>query len=136
MELNVTVPLQILKGIGWLEFPEALKREPLNTQIRCMSLYFVKNDQAKREPLFVVCSGSFYYTHNHELKNNIVAMFQHLPVTHLMSSTYPAVPITMTQDKLVKSAMDHFITRYGKGCQVPRGRAERCKQIFDVCLRL
>ena len=116
MDLNVSASLQILKGIGWLEFPEALKRQPLQTQIGCTSLYFVNNREAKKEPLFLVCSGSMYYTHNHAMKNNIVAMFQHKPKSHLMSSTYPAVPITMPQDKLAIEIVDYHGKRQNVSC--------------------
>ena len=116
MDLNITVSLQVLKGIGWLEFPEALKREPLQIQIRCISLFFGDNKDAKREPLFVVCSGSCYYTQDHEMKNNILAMFQHLPITHLRETAYPAVPITMSQDKLAIEIVDYHGNRQNVSC--------------------
>ena len=116
MELNVSVSLQVLKGVGWLEFPEALKREPLQSQIHCSSLYFLSNTEAKGEPLFVVCSGSLYYTHNHEMKNNILAMFQHRPTSHLLSIAYPAVPITMSQDKLAIEIVNYHGLRQNVSC--------------------
>ena len=41
------------------------------------------------------------------MKKNIVAMFQHNPVGELVSMSYPAVPITMPQEKLAMEIVNY-----------------------------
>ena len=85
MELNLSVPLFILKGCGKMPFPSALKREPLKSQIGCESLYLGKNERAIDEPCFIICSGSIYRSQDNEVKNNMLGMFVKKKTTNLVT---------------------------------------------------
>ena len=99
MNLNVSLPLFIKKGLGELQFPELFKRAPLQVNIACDSAYFSANNTALNEPCFIVCSGSFYYTRDHEQKPNILGMFQNKRTTNLVNFS-KRFPITSAQETL------------------------------------
>ena len=84
MNLTVSMPLFIKNGVGALKFPEAFKRAPQQVHIGCDSMYFSPNPKAKNEPCFLVCSGSFYYNCDHEVKPNISGMFVHKQFTNIV----------------------------------------------------
>ena len=66
MNLNVSLQVFIKEGVGELQFPEVFKRSPLQVHIGCDSMWLNENPKAHNEPCFIICSGSFYYTRNHE----------------------------------------------------------------------
>ena len=68
-----SISILFVKGEAQLQFPPVFKREPLQANIQCKSLWFGDNKEAGNEPLFVVCSGSSYYNQDFHLKRNIFA---------------------------------------------------------------
>ena len=116
MDLNVSIPIEISNGFAEFQFPEALKREPLTSTIQCDSLFFKKNRQANNECLFLVCSGSSYYTQGRELKNNILAMFQNKKSLHRISFSETRLPITLPQENLKLEVIDEHGKRQDVSC--------------------
>ena len=115
MNLSVSVPLLIKNGIGELHYPEVFKRAPLQTHISCDSMYFNPNSNAKNEPCFVICSGSFYYDHNHDQKSNILGMFQNKPLTNIVTFS-KTFPITSAQETLEIEIVDFYFKRQKISC--------------------
>ena len=76
MLLNISTPVKIDKGLGYFDFPDALKRESLHTYIGCQSLFHQANKTASDRALLIVCSGSFYLNKTRQMTNNVLAMFQ------------------------------------------------------------
>ena len=105
MELNLSVPLFILKGCGKIPFPSALKREPLKSQIGCESLYLGENERAVDEPCFIICSGSIYRSQDNEVKNNMLGMFVKKKTTNLVTFS-ETVPINRPQEILEVEIVD------------------------------
>ena len=118
MDLNVSITVKITDGVAEFAFPDALKREPLKSTIRCDSIYFKKNRQADNECLFLVCSGSYYYTQGRELKHNILAMFQNKKSNHRVSFSETRLPITLPQEHLKLQITDHHGKRQAISCDV------------------
>ena len=116
MELNISIPVNIVKGFGELEFPKALKREPLLSTIQCQNLFFGSNSAAKNEPFMLICSGSQYWTQNQKMKNNVLAMFQNSKNPNTISFDYHPLPITSPQDKLVLEIVDFHGIRQNVSC--------------------
>ena len=106
MDLTVSANLIIKRGLGELEYPPALKREVLKSNIQCQYLYFSVNKSAKNEPYFLICSGSKYQAQDGRLKNNVLGMFQNKPETNIASFHY-TVPITVPQEKLEIQIVDY-----------------------------
>ena len=106
MDLCISTSLIIKKGLGELEYPQALKREPLKSNIQCECLYLTDNAKAKNEPYFITCSASTYRTQDNGLKANILGMFQNKPQANIVSFTYSA-PITVPQEKLEVRIVDY-----------------------------
>ena len=115
MNLNVSVPLLIKDGIGELQYPEVFKSAPLQTHISCDSMYFTANENAKDEPCFIICSGSFYYTRDHQLKPNILGMFQNKTATNIANFSC-SFPITSAQETLEIEIVDFFYKRQKISC--------------------
>ena len=115
MHLNVSLPLFIKNGVGSLKFPEAFKRAPLQVYIGCDSAYFSLNTSARNEPCFITCSGSFYHTHNHEVKPNILGMFQNKRTANLVNFS-KKFPITSAQETLELEIVDFHYNRQNISC--------------------
>ena len=62
MELKTAAVVKVEGGRGTLEFPEALKRDPLRAHIKCVSICLKPNKDAKNVPLFIVCGASYHMT--------------------------------------------------------------------------
>ena len=105
MNLNVSLQVFIKDGLGELQFPEVFKRSPLQVHIGCDSMWFNKNAEAHDEPCFIICSGSFYYTRNHELRPNILGMFQNKTTTNIVNFS-KKFPITSAQETLEIEIVD------------------------------
>ena len=106
MDLCLSTNLIIKRGLGELEYPQALKREALKSNIQCECLYLMENPKAKNEPYFITCSGSTYRTQDGTLKPNILGMFQNKKDANIVSFPY-AVPITVPQEKLEVRIVDY-----------------------------
>ena len=115
MNLNLSVSLLIKRGLGELQFPEVFKSDPLQASICCHTLYFHENEKAKNEPLFVICSGSFYYTRDHVLKPNILGLFQNKPHTNIVTFSGKH-PITSSQETLEIEIVDYQNKRQEISC--------------------
>ena len=115
MNLIVSMPLFIKKGVGALKFPEAFKRAPQQVHIGCDSMYFSPNPKAKNEPLFLVCSGSFYYNCNHEVQPNILGMFVNKQSTNIVKFS-KVYTITSAQESLEIEIVDFDNNRKDVSC--------------------
>ena len=105
MELCLSTNVIIKNGLGELDYPPALKREALKSNIQCECLYFGANIRAKNEPYFITCSGSTYRSPDGQMKENILGIFQNKPQTNIASFHYN-VPITVPQEKLEIKIVD------------------------------
>ena len=110
MEITLSVPVLIIRGIGNLTYPEVLKREPLQTLIGCESLYFSKNDNAGNEPCLLTCSGSTYFGSNREVKSNMLGMVIKKKVANLITFSQK-VPINRPQEVLEIEIVDYHGNR-------------------------
>ena len=99
MQLKTTTCVKIVKGLGLIDFPDALKSEPLASFLRCSSLHLESNSSADNEALFIVSSGSYHVTKNHERKKNILCMFKNTSTGGLINyNCETKIPITIPQD--------------------------------------
>ena len=99
MQLKTSMCVKIVKGLGLIDFPDALKSEPLASFLRCSSLHLESNSSADNEVLFIVSSGSYHVTKNHERKSNILCMFKNTSSGGLINyNCETKVPITIPQD--------------------------------------
>ena len=105
MSLQVSVPLQILKGQAQLQFPPVFKREALTAKIQCKSLAFMDDEGALNEPFFVVCSASMYRDQYCQMKKNILGMFQYQTKANVVSFDY-FVPLTFPQEEITVEIVD------------------------------
>ena len=105
MNICVAVPLYIKQGIGELHFPEVFKRAPLQVNIGCNSMYFSPVLTTKDEPCCIICSGSYYYSAKHELKPNILGMFQNKKKINIVNFTQK-FPISSAQEILQIEIVD------------------------------
>ena len=115
MDLNVSLPLFIKKGVGALKFPEVFKRGPLQVDISCDSMFFTANSSNDNGPCFIICSGSVYYTKDHELKPNILGMFQNKKTTNLVNFS-KKFPITSAQETLEIEIVNFHYQRQNISC--------------------
>ena len=99
MDLCLSAKVLIKKGQGYLEYPPALKSEPLKSHIQCESLYLPPNKDGGDEPYFIACSGSTYRSQDGTLKSNILGMFQNKKEANVVSFNHFA-PITVPREKL------------------------------------
>ena len=79
-----------------MQFPEALKREPLQTQIRCFSICLKLNKKANNHPIFIVCTGSYYMNKSQQMKPNILGMLTYTPAGGHFTPN--PMPITLPQE--------------------------------------
>ena len=79
MELKTSEVVKVQEGIGSVQFPEALKREPLQTQIRCNRICLKHDKQANNKPTFIVCTVSYYMNKSQQKKQNKLGMFRDHP---------------------------------------------------------
>ena len=84
MELKTSACVQIIDGVGTLDFPEALKFNSKHSYIRCRSICYESNLKSENKPLFVVCSSSYHLARNYQRKKNILAMFNNAPTGGLI----------------------------------------------------
>ena len=106
MELTLSLPVNITEGQGSLTFPEALKRKPLNTFIRCQSICFSNSVSAVEFPLFVVCSGSCYLTRDRQINRNILGMFKPTPGGLVNFNSSKDIPITIPEELMHIEVID------------------------------
>ena len=93
-EFNYIDCFNILRGVGELEFPQALKRDLLMSSIYCQSLYLSENSSATDEGLLLVCNGSYYITQNGMAKQNVLALFHNQAkshITHFTDYRFPSI---------------------------------------------
>ena len=100
MELNVSICLEIVDGIGEIYFPEALKRDALTSTLSCHSLYLKKNFATAHEAYFLTSNCSYHLSKNQVMKNNILAMFENKRRGDFISFNNFKVPITLPQETL------------------------------------
>ena len=111
MELKTSEVVKIQGGTGIIQFPEALKREPLRTQIRCISICLKPDKQANNHPIFIVCTGSYYMNKSRQMKRNILGMLTHTPSGGLTHFTHNPMPITLPQESFDIEVIDIRGTR-------------------------
>ena len=98
MELKTAAVVKVEGGRGTLEFPEALKRDPLRAHIKCVSICLKPDKEAKNVPLFIVCGASYHMTKSREMKRNVLAMFVHSPSGGCTYFDNGPMPITLPQE--------------------------------------
>ena len=106
MELKTSEVVKIQGGTGILQFPEALKREPLRTQIRCISICLKPDKTADNGPIFIVCTGSYYMNKSRQMKRNVLGMLTHTPSGGLTHFTNNPMPITLPQESFDIEVID------------------------------
>ena len=111
MELKTSEVVKVQEGIGSVQFPEALKREPLRTQIRCNSVCLKPDKQADHQPIFIVCTESYYLNKSQQMKRNILGMFTYTPIGGLTHFTHSPMPVILSQESFEVEIVDITGTR-------------------------
>ena len=68
MNLNTSILVVIKNGVGYLEFPKALKRDLFMSTISCQSLFIEAKESATNKGFLIVCDASFYIDQNGVMK--------------------------------------------------------------------
>ena len=106
MNLNTSILAVIKNGVGYLEFPKALKRDLFMSTISCQSLFLETNESATNKGFLIVCDASFYIVQNGVVKKNILGMFQHRTKVKTIYFHGHTLPITTPQDRLQIEIVD------------------------------
>ena len=86
-------------GIGELTYPEALKKTS-NATICCYNLHVPGLPLSGGECLFLISDSSYYRDDNFINQPNFLAMFQLKEKGRLYNFKYPALPLTITPQKI------------------------------------
>ena len=111
MNLTTSTAVNILQGVGELEFPQALKRDLLMSSIYCQSLYLSGDPSATNDGLLLVCNGSYYITQNGTAKQNVLALFHNQAKSLIIHFTDHKFTINMPQYRLTIEIVNHLGTR-------------------------
>ena len=111
MDLNISLPVLLVKGIGELDFPKALKRDLFTTTISCQSVYLNSSETARNESLFIVCKASTYIHQNSVVKDNVLANFMNILTPNLVNFYHKPVLVNNPQDRLRIEIVDYHFER-------------------------
>ena len=106
MELSVAQPLHLKNGMGEIQFPEALTRDPSKSSLHIDCLYLPNNSTANDEGLFLVCSASFYRDKKQNMKKNILGMFLNTPTPSVARFGDFWLPLTLPQETIQIECVD------------------------------
>lgn len=108
--MNIVVSITITNGVGEINFPSQLLKEPGRCVVKVLDIYLSQMIDIKDNLLSVKSPNSYYFMH-HQLENyqmNLLGVFHKTKANKLLTSLhFPSVPINRITDTLQFYITEH-----------------------------